>query len=57
MKTISTLYAQQNGLLRGRLESILDFFDDMDKDLIKDYLEETIRLDEEFDKIIKGMKK
>ena len=54
MATILTKYARQNGLLRGRLESILDFFDDMDKDLIKDYLEETIRLDREFDEGLKN---
>ena len=33
---ISTKYARQNGAIIGSLQTILDYFEGMDKDMIKD---------------------
>jgi hypothetical protein len=52
---ISTKYARQNGALTGSLKAILNYFEDMDKDLIKDYLEELIENDKKFDLEMKEM--
>lgn len=57
MKDITRRYAQQNGKLRGQLESLICFFDKLDRGTIKEYLENMIKEDIKFDKKIKELRK